>query len=120
MESLVGGGEMRHIVLMVDELADLMFWDRDKARGSMRGYVEKGLVRLSMLGRAAGLHLVLGTQRPDASILTGQLRANCPCRICLRVANKMERRIVLGMSGEGEEREMVYLSEYSKLEYELR
>ena len=73
-----------------------------------------------MLGRAAGIHLVLGTQRPDANVLSGQLRANMPTRICLRVANKMERRIVLGMSGEGQEREMVYLSQYSSLGWDLR
>jgi len=108
------------IILMVDELTDLMYWDSDKDRGVLRGSVERYLVRLAMLGRAAGIHLVLGTQRPDANVLSGQLRANMPCRICLRVANKTERRIGLGMSGEGQEREMVYLSEYYSIGYNLR
>ena len=108
------------LVLMIDELTDLTYWDREAERGVFRGYVEKYLVRLAMLGRAAGIHLVLGTQRPDANVLSGQLRANMPCRICLRVANKTERRIVLGMSGEGQEREMVYLSEYQPIGWDLR
>ena len=113
-------GRAERIVLFVDELTDLTYWDRDRDRGEYRGLVEKYLVRLAMLGRAAGIHLVLGTQRPDANVLSGQLRANMPTRICLRVANKMERRIVLGMSGEGQEREMVYLSQYSSLGWDLR
>ena len=113
-------GRAERIVLFVDELTDLTYWDRDRGRGEYRGLVEKYLVRLAMLGRAAGIHLVLGTQRPDANVLSGQLRANIPTRICLRVANKMERRIVLGMSGEGQEREMVYLSQYSSLGWDLR
>ena len=113
-------GLAERIVLFVDELTDLTYWDRDRDRGEYRGLVEKYLVRLAMLGRAAGIHLVLGTQRPDAQVLSGQLRANIPTRICLRVANKIERRIVLGMSGEGQEREMVYLSQYSSLGWDLR
>ena len=113
-------GRAERIVSFVDELTDWTYWDRDRDRGEYRGLVEKYLVRLAMLGRAAGIHLVLGTQRPDAQVLSGQLRANIPTRICLRVANKTERRIVLGMSGEGQEREMVYLSQYSSLGWDLR
>lgn len=113
------GGDER-LIVMIDELTDLTYWDRDKERGEFRGLIEKYLVRIAMLGRAAGIHLILGTQRPDAQTLSGQLRANIPTRICLRVANKMERRIVLGSSGEGEEREMVYQSRYSSLVRDLR
>ena len=114
------GDHFDRLVLIVDELTDLIYWDRDKSRGVFRGRVESGLVRLSMLGRAAGIHLILGTQRPDAQTLSGQLRANIACRICLRVQSVMERRIVLGQSGNGSEREMVYQSELVSLERALR
>lgn len=148
----------KRVILMVDELADLMYWDRQKSMEILVGYEEeevdgttmrehevfeplrygvyvpladdvwkimKGtiegcLIKIATLGRAAGIHLVLGTQRPDAQILSGQLRANLPCRICLRVSNKMERRIILGDGGLGNEREMLYLSKESVLKYDLR
>ena len=143
----------KRIVLVIDELADLIYWDRQKNLERLVGYnigenleigsegnsvtlpiyegvweditknkggVEECLVRLSILGRASGIHLILGTQRPDASVLSGQLRANLPCRICLRVSNKMERRIILGDSGQGNEREMKYLSKDFVLKYDLR
>lgn len=150
----------KRIVLMIDELADLMYFDRQKsaevligydteyvddiglgdegeARGTtlqfgryvpmdsdtwkiIRGTIEGCLIKIATLGRAAGIHLILGTQRPDATILSGQLRANIPCRICLRVSNKMERRIILGDSGMGGEREMLYLSREKILNWNLR
>ena len=140
----------KRIILMVDELADLMYFDRQKsvevlvgydterdAEGIelqfgryaaldgdtwkvMKGTIEGCLIKIATLGRAAGIHLVLGTQRPDASILSGQLRANIPCRICLRVSNKMERRIILGDSGLGGEREILYLSKENILSWDLR
>lgn len=163
----MGFGSKR-IVLMVDELSDLIYWDRQKNMEKLIGYetevigdgqgrmveddrldtvresealelqygvyamvdsaewkmlkgnIEGSLIKLSILGRAAGIHLILGTQRPDASVLSGQLRANLPCRICLRVSNKMERRIILGDSGNGAEREMKYLSQDYQLKYEIR
>ena len=62
----------------------------------MRGSIEKYVIRLAMLGRAAGIHLVLGTQRPSSEILSGQLRANIPTRVCLPVSNPIERGIILG------------------------
>lgn len=165
----MGFGSKR-IVLMVDELSDLIYWDRQKNMEKLIGYetevigdgqgrivsdgdngldtvresealelqygvyamvdsaewkmlkgnIEGSLIKLSILGRAAGIHLILGTQRPDASVLSGQLRANLPCRICLRVSNKMERRIILGDSGNGAEREMKYLSQDYELKWDLR
>lgn len=68
----------------------------DKEWRLMRGSIEKYVVRLAMLGRAAGIHLVLGTQRPSSEILSGQLRANIPTRVCLPVSNPIERGIILG------------------------
>ena len=86
------------IIVVIDELADLIYYDRDKDRPrDERGRIERLLVKIATLGRAAKVHLILGTQRPDASVLSGQLRANIPTRICLKVNNDMERRIILGI-----------------------
>ena len=127
-----GDGEgvfTRHrIVVVVDELADLIYWDRDRQRvveGEISreslGVIESMLVKIATLGRAAGIHLILGTQRPDASVLSGQLRANIPSRICLKVVNNMERRIILGDSCRDlGERVLFYNGEYKELVRELK
>ena len=86
----------------------------------LRGSIEKYLMRLSMLGRAAGIHLVLGTQRPSSEILSGQLRANIPTRICLRVSNPLERNIILGnRCKELGERVLYYGNEFTEIERDL-
>lgn len=119
----------RHrIVVVVDELADLIYWDRDRQRvvegeigRESLGVIESMLVKIATLGRAAGIHLILGTQRPDASVLSGQLRANIPSRICLKVVNNMERRIILGDSCRDlGERVLFYNGEYKELVRELK
>ena len=119
----------RHrIVVVIDELADLIYWDRDRQRvveGEISreclGVIESMLVKIATLGRAAGIHLILGTQRPDASVLSGQLRANIPSRICLKVVNNMERRIILGDSCRDlGERVLFYNGEYKELVRELK
>lgn len=110
----------KRIVLVIDELADLIYSDRSKASLGTKGMMEYYLIKLATLGRAAGIHLVLGTQRPDATILSGQLRANIPTRICLRVVNNVERRIILGDSCKDlGERVLFYNGEYKTLQYEL-
>ena len=110
----------KRIVLVIDELADLIYSDRAKTNLGSRGMMEYYLIKLATLGRAAGIHLVLGTQRPDATILSGQLRANIPTRICLRVVNNVERRIILGDSCKDlGERVLFYNGEYKTLQYEL-
>ena len=82
--------------------------------------MEYYLVKLATLGRASGIHLILGTQRPDASILSGQLRANIPTRIGLRVVNNVERRIILGDSCKDlGERVLFYQGEYKTLSWDL-
>lgn len=112
-ESKVWGD--RRLVLFIDELADLVYADRDKSN-KYRGRIEAMLIKLSTLGRAAGIHLILGTQRPDATILSGQLRANIPTRIGLKCNNSMERRIILGDSCSGMgERVLYYGGEYKEL-----
>lgn len=110
----------KRLVLVIDELADLIYSDRAKTNLGSRGMMEYYLIKLATLGRAAGIHLVLGTQRPDATILSGQLRANIPTRICLRVVNNVERRIILGDSCKDlGERVLFYNGEYKTLQYEL-
>lgn len=110
----------KRIVLVIDELADLIYSDRSKTNLGSRGMMEYYLVKLATLGRASGIHLVLGTQRPDATILSGQLRANIPTRIGLRVVNNVERRIILGDSCKDlGERVLFYQGEYKTLQYEL-
>lgn len=110
----------KRIVLVIDELADLIYSDRAKTNLGSRGMMEYYLVKLATLGRASGIHLMLGTQRPDATILSGQLRANIPTRIGLRVVNNVERRIILGDSCKDlGERVLFYQGEYKSLSYDL-
>ncbi|KQY41328.1 hypothetical protein ASD46_18610 [Rhizobium sp. Root491] len=78
------------IVACVDELADLVSQDRD---------AEARLVRLATLARAAGIHLILATQRPDAQTFKGQLRSNVPARIALTVQKSSESQIILDEPG---------------------
>lgn len=110
----------KRLVLVIDELADLIYSDRSKTNLGSRGMMEYYLIKLATLGRASGIHLLLGTQRPDATILSGQLRANIPTRIGLRVVNNVERRIILGDSCKDlGERVLFYNGEYKTLAYEL-
>lgn len=78
------------IVVAVDELADLVMQDKDS---------EGRLVLLAQKARAAGIHLMLATQRPDAKTFSGLLRTNCPSRIALRVSRATESNIVMDEAG---------------------
>lgn len=82
--------ELPFIVVLVEELADLLMQSRE---------LEVPLVRLAQKARAAGIHLVLATQRPDSEILTGLLRSNIPGRIALRVQKMTESKIILDEKG---------------------
>ena len=81
---------MPYIVILVDEYADLMMVNKE---------VEKSLIRLAAKSRAAGLHLILTTQRPSADVVTGLIKSNLPARICFRVADKSNSRVVLDAGG---------------------
>lgn len=78
------------IVLGVDELSDLVMQDKTN---------ESLLVRLAQMGRAAGIHMILATQRPDAQTFSGKLRTNCPARIALRVSRGSESKIIMDEPG---------------------
>lgn len=82
---------MPYIVVVIDEMADLM-----KTFGKE---VEPAIVRLAQMARAVGIHLILATQRPEVSVLTGLIKANINARVALRVANQLNSRIIIDQSG---------------------
>jgi S-DNA-T family DNA segregation ATPase FtsK/SpoIIIE len=91
LESISGGGaRMEYIVVLVDEYADLMMVNKE---------VEKSIVRLAAKSRACGIHVILTTQRPSADVVTGLIKSNLPSRICFRVVDKSNSRVVLDVSG---------------------
>ena len=79
------------IVIVIDELADLMMQVRDP--------IEDLIMRIAQKARAAGIHLIIGTQRPSVQIITGAIKANIPSRICLKVTSQVDSRTVLDLSG---------------------
>jgi DNA segregation ATPase FtsK/SpoIIIE, S-DNA-T family len=83
--------KLPYMVIIIDELADLMMTSGKE--------VESHIVRLAQKARAVGIHLILATQRPQATVVTGLIKANMPSKIAFRVASKMDSRIVLDMNG---------------------
>ena len=101
---------MPYIVVIVDEMSDLML----VAGKEIEGYIQK----LSQMARAAGIHIIMATQRPSVDVITGTIKANFPTRISFQVTSKIESRTILGEQGAEQllgKGDMLYMSSANKI-----
>jgi DNA segregation ATPase FtsK/SpoIIIE-like protein len=89
-----GMTDIPYYVLVFDEFADLILADREAKKS-----FEELVARIAAKGRASGIHLLLATQRPDRTVVTGLIKANLPLKICLKVTTSTNSQIVLDESG---------------------
>ena len=82
---------MPYIVVIVDEMSDLML----VAGKEIEAYIQK----LSQMARAAGIHIIMATQRPSVDVITGTIKANFPTRVSFQVSSKIDSRTILGEQG---------------------
>ena len=101
---------MPYIVVMVDEMSDLML----VAGKEIEGYIQK----LSQMARAAGIHIIMATQRPSVDVITGTIKANFPTRISFQVTSKIDSRTILGEQGAEQllgKGDMLFMSSANKI-----
>lgn len=84
--------KMPRLIIVADELADMIKSDYGKQ-------VEKNIIRIAQKARAAGIHLILATQRPTKDVVSGLIKANIPCRVALSVASKVDSLVILDKTG---------------------
>lgn len=89
--AIENGYDIQPIVVIIDEFADLIMQNKKR--------IENAVVRLAQKARAAGIHMIIATQRPDKDVVTGLIKANIPCRVCLKVGSVTNSRIILDRKG---------------------